>query len=226
MSTSRLPLTSKLHIIFITSSQNAFVTLKILSGQATILNRECKLRELEALQRISYPPESASPHCIPLLDTFYHQGIEEDGEHLCIVTELQHSTIQAIRQSVSNGFIPTPIIKRMLRHVLLGLAHMHERGVAHTGLSNLSHCVQSKTLILTALPDLKPDNIMANLPRSWSTAIIEDWVKENPPITYPPERSLTKMVIAFVSRDFKPLPIDDFASHTFKIADLSSGKHP
>jgi serine/threonine protein kinase len=121
------PLSSESNLLF---STNTFVALKILTGAATQLNREHKLRELEALNLLK---SGDLAHVVRLSDYFYHTGIEEDGEHLCMVTELQHSTVQSIRQSIPDGFIPVQVSKRILLHTLRGLAAMHPFRIAHTG---------------------------------------------------------------------------------------------
>jgi serine/threonine-protein kinase SRPK3 len=74
-----------------------------------------------------------------------------------------------------------------------------------------------------SLLDIKPDNIMIDLERHWTTEAIDTWVRENPPCTYAPERSLNKMVSAFVSQSLPPLPLDALLSCNFKLADFSNG---
>jgi len=77
---------------------------------------------------------------------------------------------------------------------------------------------------MTILPtDIKPDNIMISLGRQWTTDTIDNWVTENPPRTYPPERSLNKMVSAFLSQSFPPPTLDVLPSCNFKLADFSNG---
>ena len=108
------------------------MAIKILSGYATRLNREHKLRELEVLQRLS----SVTPndHCTRLLTQFVHPGFDEDDEHLCLVTKLFRSSVQDSLEAWQDGFIPVPAVKRILRHVLLGITHLHKCGIAHTGM--------------------------------------------------------------------------------------------
>ena len=108
------------------------MAIKILSGYATRLNREHKIRELEVLQRLS----SVTPndHCTRLLTQFVHPGFDEDDEHLCLVTKLFRSSVQDTLEAQQDGFIPVPAVKRILRHVLLGITHLHKCGIAHTGM--------------------------------------------------------------------------------------------
>ena len=121
-------------LIHLSSSDNVHVAVKILSGYATRLNREHKLRELEVLQRLS----SITPndHCAKLLTQFVHPGLDDDKEHLCLVTELFGSSVQDTLEAleVQDRFIPVPAVKRMLRHVLLGIVRLHMCGIVHTGM--------------------------------------------------------------------------------------------
>ncbi|KAF8886016.1 kinase-like domain-containing protein [Infundibulicybe gibba] len=64
---------------------------------------------------------------------------------------------------------------RILRHLLLGIARLHEHGIVHT--------------------DIKPDNIMVVLGDHWTNEAIDAWVKENPPQTWLPVQSLGKWLL-------------------------------
>ncbi|KAF8911091.1 kinase-like domain-containing protein [Gymnopilus junonius] len=181
------------------------VAIKILTGYATQLNRDHKLRELEVFQRLSsVPSESSSDQCARLLAQFVHPGIDEDGEHLCLVTELFWCNVQDYQAALRGRSIPVPTVKRILRHLVLGIARLHECGIAHT--------------------DIKPDNIMIDLGRHWTSDAINNWVTENPPRTYPPERSLNKMVSAFLSQSFPPPTFEELPSCNFKLADFSTAQ--
>ena len=112
------------------------MAIKILTGYATVLNREHKLRELEVFQRLSsVPPDESHDHCASLLTQFVHPGIDDDKEHLCLVTELFGSSVQdALEALPQGGLIPVPTVKRILRHLLLGIARLHKCGIVHTGM--------------------------------------------------------------------------------------------
>ena len=60
-------------------SDNVHVVIKILTGQATRLNREHKLLELEVRQRLS-SMMTPNDHCARLLTHFVHPGFDDDGE--------------------------------------------------------------------------------------------------------------------------------------------------
>ncbi|KAF8814548.1 kinase-like protein [Phlegmacium glaucopus] len=184
---------------------NTHVAIKILTGYATHLNRDHKLRELEVLQCLSsVTPDDSSDHCARLLAHFIHPGIDEDGEHLCLVTELFWSNVQDSQANLQGGFLPVPTVKQILRHLLLGIARLHKCGIAHT--------------------DIKPDNIMIDLGRHWTIDVIDNWVMEHPPRTYAPERSLNKMVSAFLSQSFPPPTLNELPSCNFKLADFSNAQ--
>lgn len=92
------------------------------------------MRELEAFQRLSSAPqETTSTHLAPLLMHFYHPGIDQDGEHLCLVMELLGCPVDQISRKSGVDWLPVPIVKRILRHLLLGIARLHECGIVHTG---------------------------------------------------------------------------------------------
>lgn len=206
------------------SSDNTHVAIKILTGYATRLNREHKLCELEVLQRLSSAlPEDSDDHCTRLLTQFVHPGIDDDGEHLCLVTELFLSNVQDAQTALQDESIPVPTVKRILRHVLLGIARMHKCGVAHTGMFTSLKTISMYIYCANLVADVKPDNIMISLGRHWTSDAIDNWVRGNPPRTYAPERSLNKMVSAFVSQSFPPPTLDTLQSCSFKLADFSNG---
>jgi serine/threonine-protein kinase SRPK3 len=74
------------------------------------------------------------------------------------------------------------------------------------------------------LLDIKPDNIMITLSDAWTTEAITEWLKANLPRTHPPERSLTKMVTAFVTQSFPPPTFSELAVGKFTLADWGSGR--
>ncbi|KAG2121733.1 kinase-like domain-containing protein [Suillus clintonianus] len=190
--------------------KDRYVALKILSGFASQLNKEDKLQELKVLQHLSSDTSSPLPvdpsgTFSRLLTHFYHQGIEDDGEHLCLVMDLLGPSMHGIRDGLPNfGYLPLPIVKRMLRDVLTGIAYAHSRGVAHT--------------------DIKPDNIMIALSDKWTTEAIAEWLKANPPRTHPPEQSVTKMISAFVSQSLPPPTFSELAVGKYTLADWGSAQ--
>ncbi|KAG6902111.1 hypothetical protein C0995_004292 [Termitomyces sp. Mi166 len=180
--------------------EKGYVSIKILTGKATQLN-EKNFGELEVYQLLS--KVTPSIHTPRLLDHFTHPGIEDDGDHLCLVIELLHSDLRRAPVA-ADGFLPVPDLKRLLTQVLHGLTQLHKCGVAHT--------------------DLKGDNIMIDNERLWTTATIDAWLKANPPRTHPPTQRLHGMVTASVSQAFPPPTLDMLASCAFKLADFGSAQ--
>ncbi|KAE9382869.1 kinase-like protein [Gymnopus androsaceus JB14] len=178
------------------------VALKILSGHATLLNAESHLRELEIHRRLQSLLPDETRHCNRLITHFSHQGIEQDGEHLCLVLELEQTSLQDVWKAHSEAHHALPTVKRIMRHMLRGLVALHRCGFAHT--------------------DLKPDNAMLSITPSLSSNVIDDWVLAHPPRVYPPSQSLYKIVTnAFVSERL-PIPsIADLTLCDYKLADFS-----
>ncbi|KAG2044212.1 hypothetical protein BDR03DRAFT_228168 [Suillus americanus] len=154
------------------------VALKILKGYASQLNREDKLQELKVLQCLSsdtfVTPSSYIGEFCSTTHSFLPSGHRRRWRTFM---DLLGCNIQVIRASLPNdGYLPLPIVKRILRDVLLGIAYAHSRGVAHTG------------LLFSLVP----------------LSVITEWLKYNPPRTHPPERNLTEMITAFVTQSFPP----------------------
>lgn len=148
------------------SQLGRYVALKILTGHASRLNAERLLRELAVHERLSSLPADESKHCNRLITHFMHKGIEQDGEHLCLALELERTTLHSVWNAQNIKFYPIPIVKRILRHILHGMAALHKCGVVHT--------------------DIKPDNIMVSLAPSWSDETVPAWVQDHPPQFPPP----------------------------------------
>jgi serine/threonine-protein kinase SRPK3 len=73
------------------------------------------------------------------LTQFVYPGIDDDKEYLCLVTELFSSSVQDTLEALQGEFIPVPSVKRILRHVLLGIVRLHKCGIVHTGLMQCKH---------------------------------------------------------------------------------------
>ncbi|KAF9480886.1 kinase-like protein [Pholiota conissans] len=96
---------------------------------------------------------------------------EHKLRELDVLQHLSSNNVQKILLSLPDGFIPVVTVKRILRHLLIGIAHLHKNGISHT--------------------DIKPDNIMVDLGPQWTTDAIDTWVAENPPLEELPSCSFT-----------------------------------
>ncbi|EDR12577.1 uncharacterized protein LACBIDRAFT_311104 [Laccaria bicolor S238N-H82] len=99
--------------------------------------------------------------------------------------------------------LPLPLAKRILLHVLHGLAHIHHCGVVHA--------------------DLKHDNIMFDI-GPMTRDDIETFIKMNPARRHPPEESWQCVVQAGVSQPL-PLPSPSEAmTRNYMVADFGSAQ--
>ena len=200
-------------------SKDQHVAVKILTGYATRMNLAHELREFHVHRRLWIPPGAPESYCQRMIAGFITPGVDpEDGEHLCLAMDLLGSSVEELRTIVPYGVFSPPVVKHILRDVLRGMAHMHARGIVHTGWRLLLTCNMSFAHSYT---DLKPDNIMTDL--QYSTATLDEWLKDTPPRTYPPEKSLRHMVTAYESQPLPPPLASTLTSHTFKIADFGCG---
>ena len=175
-----------------------YVVIKALTGYITRLHQESKLYEMRALTLLSSP--QPSPHCLHSLAIFTVPGTGSSGDHLCIVTPVYGGDVKALLYA--NGIFPVPLAKRILLHLLRGLAFAHERGIIHT--------------------DLKMDNIFFTTPVSNND--IDQIVKEDLPRLHKPEMLHDGIVSAAVSQPLPLISIDEAMKSTFLLADFGSGK--
>ena len=113
------------------SRRNHHAALKILTGRYTESGGQAPRIEgsptpIFTRALLSMLHSSSRPFCQPGIDI-------EDGEHLCMAKELMACGSTSIRQSDTEILMTVAVIKPILRHLPLGLADTHSRGIAHTG---------------------------------------------------------------------------------------------
>ncbi|TFK33777.1 kinase-like protein [Crucibulum laeve] len=179
--------------------EKSHVAIKILNGYYTELEKHGRIWELEALKQLSSPTSSA--HCLQLISNFTLRGRGSAGEHLCLVTQLLGGDIKSLH-TVHETVFPLLLAKRILLHVLRGIAHAHSRGVVHT--------------------DLKHDNIFFDA--HISTETLGNILVSDPPRRHPPEASFDGTVEAAVTQ---PLPIptvDEAMERIYVVGDFGSAQ--
>lgn len=134
---------------YLASSDERYVALKIEAA-----NRQKSNEFLFQTQLAAKISESPRSDCIlRLLNSFYHQG--QNGNHLCIVLQPMGPSLSTVLNAPFEIYDPLnpPVrrfakdkIKRILRHVLLGLSFLHDNGIVHCDLHSGN--------ILFALQDL------------------------------------------------------------------------
>ena len=184
--------------------EQKYVAIKALTGYATFIMQQGVSWELSALKRIS-SPGSVSAHCLSLLSHFTHRGRGNDGEHLCLVTDVMGGDVRSLQLSLTGEpkVFPLPLAKRILLHTLRGIAHIHSCGVVHT--------------------DLKHDNIMFSA-KSASPAYIDALLAADPPRHNPPEESWDSIVQSAVSQPLPQPSLEEAMTRTYVVSDFGSGE--
>jgi serine/threonine-protein kinase SRPK3 len=113
--------------------EERYVAIKALKGLATDLHSRGFMQELPIMQRVSeLIQKSGQPaHCATLRSHFVHPGKPNDGDHLCLVTDVLCGNIEDL-PTRSEAYL-VPLAKLILRDVLRGLAQLHASGGVHTG---------------------------------------------------------------------------------------------
>ncbi|KAF8644875.1 hypothetical protein AX16_008221 [Volvariella volvacea WC 439] len=184
--------------------EDKYVAIKALNGHNTLGETMGHLLEADALRRVSEQP---SPFCPQLLDEFLISNHGHSGDHLCFVVPVLSGDLRTLALSHWNGRIPFPLVKRMIFHLLRGLAHLHKCGYAHT--------------------DVTPDHIF--LDTALSTRDIDRLLVDDPSRRHPPDDSPVGPVSAAMSQPLPYVSCEEAMKRNFIVGDLGrvelSSKH-
>lgn len=129
--------------LLIIPRKHRYVALKVIVSKDSH-----KTSELSILQKItSLATTSSHPgrhHITILLDHFFHLG--PNGRHLCLIFEIMGPSSASMVRELDCNQTPErkyespkkyalPMVKRLLRHTLLGLGFLHENGIVHGDLN-------------------------------------------------------------------------------------------
>ncbi|KAL8903828.1 MAG: hypothetical protein Q9171_007266 [Xanthocarpia ochracea] len=110
--------------------------------------------------------DSTSAHVITLLDHFYCQG--PNGTHLCLVLEAMGASVAAMTEGLPQNKVarlrfghvsryPKWMAKRVLTHMLHGIAFLHSRGVTHGDIQPGNLLFSASSLDLVSVEELEDD---------------------------------------------------------------------
>jgi len=83
--------------------------------------------EVMLLERLH---EKSSQHVVKMLDHFWHTG--PNGRHKCMTFEVMGENLLALVRHHKYQGLPIDLCRRLARHTLKGLEHIHACGVVHT----------------------------------------------------------------------------------------------
>ncbi|KAG9227128.1 hypothetical protein CCMSSC00406_0010232 [Pleurotus cornucopiae] len=175
---------------------NKFVAIKVLTGYTTEIYERGVTWEADALRLLSYTPQSE--HCVELLDEFTMLGRGSAGSHLCFVMPFYGGDTRTLLKSRSSSF-PLPLAKRIILHLLRGIAFAHERRIVHT--------------------DIKLDNILFTT--SATNEDIEKWIENDPPRRNPPEMSPDGVLQSAVSQPMTAPSEQEALQATYVLSDFA-----
>ncbi|KAG8832213.1 hypothetical protein FRC17_001749 [Serendipita sp. 399] len=173
-----------------------YVAVKALTGHITELVWRYYVFEEQILEMLSKPP--ASPHCVPLLDKFTLPGLGSAGNHICFVMPVYRGDVRKLMGADQSESLPLPLVKRILLHILRGLAHTHSHGVVHT--------------------DLKSDQFF--IKHDLTTEEIDRCVEDDPPRRHPPEMSEDGVVHVAVSQPLPMVSMEEAMRATYVLGDF------
>mmetsp|Transcript_27326 Transcript_27326/g.63705 ORF Transcript_27326/g.63705 Transcript_27326/m.63705 type:complete len:585 (+) Transcript_27326:81-1835(+) len=104
------------------------VAMKVCKSKKTVT--EQAIDEIALLEKLADSSASEPSHVAQLQAHFWHTG--PNGRHKCMVFEVMGENLLSLVKYYDYDGLPYPMVKRISRHTLLGLAYIHERGIVHT----------------------------------------------------------------------------------------------
>lgn len=110
---------------------DCYKALKVLSAECYGGSKD--LFELEILQRVreSDPGHAGYPYVPTLVDSFEH--VSTNGHHVCLVLEPMGESLASFGTLFEKCQVPSSIMQRFSKQLLLALDYAHRSGVIHTG---------------------------------------------------------------------------------------------
>mmetsp|Transcript_69384 Transcript_69384/g.206681 ORF Transcript_69384/g.206681 Transcript_69384/m.206681 type:complete len:616 (-) Transcript_69384:21-1868(-) len=117
------------------------VAMKVCKSKKSVT--EQALDEIALLERLQAP---GSDRVVQMRGHFWHSG--PNGRHKCMVFEVMGENLLTLVKHFDYNGLPVPMVKRITRHTLVGLAYIHSRGVIHTDVKLENVLVQRHDLQL------------------------------------------------------------------------------
>mmetsp|Transcript_6902 Transcript_6902/g.16758 ORF Transcript_6902/g.16758 Transcript_6902/m.16758 type:complete len:569 (-) Transcript_6902:51-1757(-) len=104
------------------------VAMKVCKSKKSVT--EQAIDEIALLEKLAETDGAEASHVAQLRSHFWHTG--PHGRHKCMAFEVMGENLLSLLKFYDYNGLPLPMVKRIARHTLLGLAYIHERGIAHT----------------------------------------------------------------------------------------------
>ena len=115
-----------------TVSENRYVSLKLLTENASLLVHHGTNLEWEILRAVNrHQVQMKERHCLTYYYDFVYHEENGNGKNVCYVSEVLGPSLDLFGQ---HGRFTIPAVKKILRDVLCGLSVIHEARIAHMGL--------------------------------------------------------------------------------------------
>ncbi|CAE7561477.1 spk-1 [Symbiodinium sp. CCMP2456] len=126
------------------SQEPRLIAMKVCKSKKSVT--EQAQDEVMLLERLH--EDGSSPHVVKMLDHFWHTGT--NGRHKCMTFEVMGENLLALVRHHNYEGLPRDLCRRLSRHTLKGLQHIHARGVIHTDvkLENVLICRHDMSVLV------------------------------------------------------------------------------